>query len=208
MPAVKGRRPEQQSSRRAAVEGALLGATEALLAEGHSYTELSVEQITTRAGISRPAFYFYFQDKRRLLMRLVEGVADLFYVQADRWWSGEGGGRRDDLRAALAGVLEIYRAHTPLLAAIVEAAGYDEQIAAFWRRLTERFVDATEKHIAAERAAGRSQPIPAYSASWVLIWMTERAWYQHFKQPRMSDDELVEALTTVAWSSLYGRLGG
>ena len=35
------------------------------------------QRITTRAGISRTAFYFYFRDKRELLMRLTEDVTEL-----------------------------------------------------------------------------------------------------------------------------------
>jgi AcrR family transcriptional regulator len=186
------------------VEATLLEATESLLAEGRSYTELSVEQITGRAGISRPAFYFYFRDKRNLLVRLVEGVADLFYDQADRWWSASGTDRRAELRRTLASILALYRTHRPLLTAIVEAAGYDEEIATFWRKLTERFVHATQQHVEAERAAGRARQVAPFPVSWVLVWMTERAWYQHVAQQAMSDDELVDALTGVIWSSIYG----
>src|SRR3954449_8153464 len=50
-------------SRRAAVEASVLAATEALLAAGRSFAELPVEEIARRAGMSRPAFYFYFRDK-------------------------------------------------------------------------------------------------------------------------------------------------
>ena len=52
----------------------MLRATEQLLAEGSSYADLNVERIATAAGISRTAFYFYFRDKRDLLMRLAGDV--------------------------------------------------------------------------------------------------------------------------------------
>ena len=69
------RRTEAQSAKRAAVEAAVLGAAERLLA-GAPFAELSVDRIAKEAGISRTAFYFYFRDKRELLMRLTEGVTD------------------------------------------------------------------------------------------------------------------------------------
>src|ERR671925_519650 len=83
-------RSPAQSSRRKAVETGVLEATEALLAEGASYAELRIEQIARRAGISRTAFYFYFRDKRELLMRLTEDVTDELYRQGDIWFSGAG----------------------------------------------------------------------------------------------------------------------
>src|SRR5262245_13937189 len=69
---VSTEQADSAPTRREAVESSLLQATEDLLSEGNSYTDLSVEQIAARAGISRTAFYFYFNDKRHVLMRLVE----------------------------------------------------------------------------------------------------------------------------------------
>src|SRR6266852_8161224 len=45
-------------------EQRLLEATEALLAEGDPYADLRIEQITSRAGVSRTAFYQAFADER------------------------------------------------------------------------------------------------------------------------------------------------
>ena len=64
------RRPQAPTEKRQATEAAVLTAMEELLGEGTPYAALSVERIATRAGISRTAFYFYFADKRELLMRL------------------------------------------------------------------------------------------------------------------------------------------
>src|SRR3990170_4951728 len=89
--------------RRREAEQGFLAATEALLDEGSSYAELSVEQIASRVGRPRTAFYLYFRDKRELLMRLTENVATVLFGEADRWWSGSGG--RGDVRPALAEVL-------------------------------------------------------------------------------------------------------
>ncbi len=86
----------RQTEKRAQIEAAVLEATEALLAEGASFAELGIERIATRAGISRTAFYFYFKDKRELLVRLTEDVNAQLVSAASTWWSGEG-----ELRVAL-----------------------------------------------------------------------------------------------------------
>jgi len=142
------RRTRPPSDKRAAVEAAVLEAAAGLLAEGASFADLSVERIATRAGISRTAFYFYFRDKRELLMRLTEDVADELYAVAEGWWSGAGDGRAD-LDRTIRAILAVYEAQGALLRAVVQSAGYDEPVAAFWRALMGRFVDATERRITA-----------------------------------------------------------
>lgn len=200
---VSTEKVDSAPTRRAAVESGLLQAMEDLLREGHCYTELSVEQIAARAGISRTAFYFYFNDKRHVLMRLVERVSELFFVQAERWWSGSVPDDPAQLREILLNVLKIWREHAPLLTAIVETAGYDDEIGAFWHGLMERFIVATRDHLESEARAGRGSGLDQEATAFVLVWMTERAWYQHLTRPTISDDALIDALTAVFWRTAH-----
>jgi AcrR family transcriptional regulator len=200
-------RRTESPSRRAAVEAELMRAAEELLAEGHGYTELSIEQIAARAGISRSAFYFYFQDKRELLVRMVERVEELFHVQADGWWDAAGENAlaedvgRVELKRTLTAVLEIWREHAPLLMATVETAGYDREVSAFWRGLMQRFVEPTREFIARQQAAGRGADVPPQATAFALTWMTERVWYQHvLGSSGVSDEELIDALTGIIWT--------
>src|SRR3954452_10882095 len=102
------------TGKRQAIEAAVLRATEELLAEGASYADLNIEKIATRAGISRTAFYFYFRDKRELLMRLTEDITDILFVQAERWFAGEGD-PEVELREALGNIAALYSDHGVLL---------------------------------------------------------------------------------------------
>jgi AcrR family transcriptional regulator len=200
------RRTEAQTARRAAVEAGVLEATEDLLREGNAFAELKVEQIAARAGISRPAFYFYFRDKRDLLLRLTEDVAELLYAQAEAWWSGAGDGA-PQLREALTRVLSLYGEHAPLLRAVVEASGYDEPVASFWRALVGRFVEATRRRIEAEQRAGRIGELPAGEIAFALCWMTERACYQRLTAGGQLEDPDFSSALVRAWvGALYGRL--
>ena len=97
----------EPTARRRAVQAAVLAATEDLLREGASYADLSIEAIARRAGLGRTAFYFYFRDKRELLMRLTEDVNDQLFAQADIWFSGVGEPARS-IRAALASIAALY----------------------------------------------------------------------------------------------------
>jgi AcrR family transcriptional regulator len=202
------RRPEAPTEKRQATESAVLTAMEELLAEGTPYATLSVERIATRAGISRTAFYFYFADKRELLMRLASELSDEFYREADAWWSGAGDGA-EQLTAAVGKIAVLYRAHSPLVCAIVEVAAYDEVVGPFWRALVERFVDASAQRIAAEIEAGRAASALAPRAvAFSLVWMTERALYQMLAQDDSVDgDDLVRALGRIWTSTVYGAAG-
>lgn len=178
----------RQSDKRAAVEAAVLEATEALLTEGAAYAELNIEKIATRAGISRTAFYFYFRDKRELLMRLTGDVNQQLMGAAETWWSGEG-----DLGDALHRIAGLYAEHGALLRAVVEVSTYDEEVATYWRGLVGRFVEPTR-----ERIAQQSPKAPAGPMAFALVWMVERAFYeQRVQDEPFATDELVDALAAI-----------
>ncbi len=189
------------TDKRAAIEAAVLRATEELLVEGASFAELNIERIATRAGISRTAFYFYFRDKRELLMRLTSDVNEQLIAVASTWWSGDG-----EIRTALAGVAALYREHAALFRATVEVSTYDDEVARFWRGLVGMFVDATEQRIRAEQQTGRALPGEARSLAFGLIWMVERAMYQQYVQAGPPElDALVDALALVFERTVYGE---
>jgi TetR/AcrR family transcriptional regulator, ethionamide resistance regulator len=193
------------TAKRAAIQAAVLDATEQLLAEGASYADLNIERIATRAGISRTAFYFYFADKRDLLMRLTEDVSALLYGQAEIWWSGQDD-PEPEIRQAFTNIAALYREHGVLIRAVVEVSTYDEEIGSFWRNLLAGFVEQTSKRIVAEQKAGRAPAMNAHATAFALSWMVERTLYQRLVQGEpFSDDELVDALSGVYMRTVYGR---
>lgn len=173
-------------------------ATEELLGEGSSFADLSIARIAERAGLTRTAFYFYFRDKRDLLMHATAAIAEGLFDEADRWWRGTGGPA--DLRVALENILGSYRDHAQLLRAVVEASGYDEEVGAYWRGLIARFIEATERRLLAE---GHPPPA-AKSTAFALVWMTERSCYQHVVRPgHLEDRALIDALGAIWERGVY-----
>jgi len=192
------------TAKRAAIQAAVLQATEELLSGGASYADLNIERIATRAGISRTAFYFYFRDKRDLLMRLTEDVSQQLYAEADRWYSGDGEPEQE-MREALGKIAALYEQHSALLRVIVEVSTYDDEVAEFWRAVLGRFIDASRVRIELEQAAGKAPAYPAHATAFALCWMTERAFYQWLVQDRpFALDEAVEALVGVWMRGVYG----
>jgi AcrR family transcriptional regulator len=201
----RSRSAEPATEKRRATEADVLRATAALLAEGASYANLGVERIATRAGISRTAFYFYFADKRDLLMRLASQAAEQLYREADTWWSGSGDGPAQ-IAEALGKIAALYRAHGPLVCAIVEVSTYDAEVGAVWRGLVGRFVTASAERIEAEQAAGRAdRGLDPAATAFALVWMTERSFHQMLVQEDpLPTDELVAALARVWSGAVYG----
>jgi AcrR family transcriptional regulator len=193
------------TAKRAAVQAAVLEATDALLREGVSYTDLNIERIATRAGISRTAFYFYFRDKRELLLRLTEDVTDELYRQGDIWFSGAGE-PHVELAAAIGNIGGLYREHGAVLGAIVQAATTDHEVSVFWHAIVDRFVDATARRIETLRTEGGTVVTEDPRASaFALCWMIERSFNQQIVlgEP-IAHDALVEALSGIFVRAVYG----
>jgi AcrR family transcriptional regulator len=194
------------TAKRAQVQAEVLQATEQLLAGGSSYADLNVERIAKAAGISRTAFYFYFRDKRDLLMRLAGDVTELLYAQADIWFSGEGEDPEQEIREALTRIAELYREHGVLIRAIVEVSTYEEDIATFWRGLLQRFVDATARRIEIEDQLPDGT---AVATAFALTWMVERTFYQALVQEDpIPQAEMVDAIVGIYRGTVYGLLRG
>ena len=185
--AVLSRRARDADARRASRE-ALIAATLELLSEGSAYADLSIEQIVRRAGLSRPTFYAYFRDKRALILELGQTLQDAVAVAADPWLADGTG----SLRTTLTGVLVAFREHRHATAAIVEAATYDDDVAAFWRSFHERFMATAAARIRAEDP--QVDPLRAEARAFALVWMTERAITEHLASGTIDETALLEEL--------------
>jgi len=194
-----------RARRRDEIEALLLAAVEQLLAEGESYTELSVERLVTEAGISRSTFYVYFEDKGHLLQRLTEDVISDFMAAASKWWSLPPGASREEVGAGLREMVDVYRPHGILMGAVVDAAGYDTAVRQAFGRMVARSIAEVAAHIRAGQQAGtiRAELDPEVTAGW-LTWMTERGLFQLVREAADGDvDALAQGLTAVVWNTLY-----
>jgi AcrR family transcriptional regulator len=205
MPSVTRRPPTGRQERREQVERRLLDATERLMRDGASFTELSVDRLSTEAGMSRANFYIYFEDKGDLLRRLAGQVFGELAEGAERWWSVAG--RRDpgDVRAAMAAIIASYRRHQPVLVALNEMAGYDPLVGGTYRELLTGISRRLTKIIEDGQADGSiRRELPAATTASALSWMVERACQQNLpNNPPRYDAELANTLTEIVWGALY-----
>jgi AcrR family transcriptional regulator len=205
MPSVTRKPQAGREERRERIERQLLDATERLMSDGASFTELSVDRLATEAGISRASFYIYFEDKGHLLLRLAGQVFADLADAGDRWWSVAE--RRDpaDAKAALSGIVAGFRRHQPLLVALNEMAGYDPQVGTTYRDILTEISARVAAVIEAGQADGYiRRELSASTAGSALTWMVERACQQNLPgRPSSYDSELDETLTQIVWGALY-----
>ncbi len=185
---VLSRRSTSPEDQRGQTRAKILDATVQLLGEDRAFAELSVGEISGRAGVSRPTFYSYFQDKRALILALGDGFETDARTAAQPWLRND----TDDLRATLTGVLGAFVTHKATVGAVVEAATYDADVAVFWREFHEWFiVNTVQRATTSDPDLARED---AEALAYSLVWMTERSFTEYLASPRVSEAALLRAI--------------
>jgi TetR/AcrR family transcriptional regulator, ethionamide resistance regulator len=187
------------------IERSLLAATDRLMRDGASFTELSVDRLATEAGISRASFYIYFEDKGHLLSRLATEAFSDIAEDAQRWWGVATQPKPSDVHAAITGIIASYRRHQPVLIALNEMSAYDPLVAKIYRDLLSGLTGRLSRVIEDGQADGSIRAdLPATATANALTWMVERTCQQNLPTaPATYDAELATALTQIIWGALY-----
>ena len=181
----------------------ILDAAESFLRE-RPFRELTVDEVMARTTLSRPSFYVYFRGRHELAVQLVEGIGAELYAGAAGWLEGDGK-PSDDVRAALAGVADVYVRHGLALGAIADASEHEPDVDAIYRALVDRFVDATAQRIAVETARGQVTGLDARETARALVLMSERYLTETLgRLPQEPRDQVVATLTRIWVRTLYG----
>jgi TetR/AcrR family transcriptional regulator, ethionamide resistance regulator len=199
------RKPQSsRQRRRAEIEQQLLEATERLMADGFSFTELSVDRLAAAAGISRATFYIYFEDKRQLLLKLTRQVFAELSQAANLWWAVAERRDPDDGRRAIREIIAAYRRHQAVITAANEMATYDAAVAETYHDLIDDI--AAKGKLAIERAvaSGMAPAVHSFETANALTWMVERVCHQVVRYaPPEDDHRMAEALTEIVWRAWY-----
>ncbi|NEA29137.1 TetR/AcrR family transcriptional regulator [Actinomadura bangladeshensis] len=202
--------------RREDVRNRVLRAAAEMMADGTPYTELPVQRIAERADVARSTFYLHFPDKSRLLIALAEQAVEALFGEAVIWWRADHADGPDGVAHAMRQMIAAYREHRRVLGALAEVAGYDPDVAAFWRDRMRGFAEVVRERLDAERRAGTVDPaMDVPTTAQVLIWMVERTISAHCRHDagpgdedpggEGSDDErIARTLARAIWLTVYG----
>ena len=170
----------------------------------HPFRELTVGELMTLAGTSRPAFYQYFEDLHDLMEALLRGMEkDVFKVTA-AWFTGEG----DPvllLEESIENLVLILYQQGPILRAVSDAAPMDERLEKVWARFVKDFDDAVTHRIEQQQADGLIKPFDARAVAIALNRMDAYLLIHHFgRRPRGNRESVRDAILRVWISTLYG----
>jgi len=205
VPSVTRRSSSTRSARRARVVERLLDVVESYLNAGESYAELSVERLITTAGISRSTFYVYFEDKGTLLLALAEDVVAQLVDSAEAWWDLPADATQGDVEETLGAIIEVYRRHSSMWGALIDASSYDQNVRASFTQVVDRAAKDLARHIrdGQRRGSVRADLDPKRTAQW-LTWMTERGHHQLVASATPAEvKKLCKAQTAIVWYTLY-----
>ena len=194
--------PERSSAE--ALTARLRDAVETLLEqEDASYTELTVGSICSAAGISRPTFYAYFDDKVALVRAMAtDTIGELVDVSSQ--WLTAPKATREELNRAMTQLIEAYASHRRVMAVAAEVASYDAKLQNEFSAAVERASRKVARHIAdgQERGLVRAGLEPVATARW-LGWMTERGLRRAYAGRSIASRSAIAAMTDVHWFTLY-----
>ncbi|WP_205698865.1 TetR/AcrR family transcriptional regulator [Conexibacter sp. SYSU D00693] len=201
------RRAAARSGRRAELGTKLLPAVERLLADGASFTELSVDELLAEAGVARSTFYKAFEGKGDLLVEWLGQIVDELEQAADAWFTLGGDARREELAAALAETMRAYAPHAVVMSAAYEVAPFDAAVGAALHDLSTRGVAGLRQHLKrGQREGWVDAALPADETATFLTAMGERAYQQLRRLGAEHDlDRLRAAHTDLVWHALYAH---
>jgi AcrR family transcriptional regulator len=188
-------------------EQAILATAERLLEE-RALADISVDDLAKGAGISRPTFYFYFKSKEAVLLTLLEPMI----ARADAEFDGAAQRPPADpcqvCRNVINAFFTAFSSHRAVARAGTEALATSSEIRAIWSGFMQKWIDQTAAMIGAERARGAApETIPAADLATSLNQMNERTMMATLsaEHPAVSEDHVVDTLTHIWVSSIYGE---
>lgn len=208
MPSVTRRKPADRVARSDEIRARLLEVVERLVANGEGFTEISVERLVAEAGMARSTFYVYFEDKGDLLRAWFSEITDELRDAADGWWQLRPPLTHEHVHRALATIVERYRPHTPLMAAVYDTAAYDPSVRELVDTMMAENTAGLRRHIRLGQQQGFIDPalLPRETAAW-LTWMAERGFHRLVRDATDAEfQRLVNAYSRIVWNTLYRPL--
>ena len=171
------------------------------------FERLNIADVTRRAGVTRSAFYFYFENKAAAVAALLDPMYDDGFLASDILTSSPRP-PQDRIRAMLDALLDTVEEYRYLFEAMLEAKATNAAVRQIWDDARDSFIPALATMIAAERTAGQAAdgPSPDVLAT-TLLEFNDRLLERYTLGGRLSRDELLAGAQAVWMGTLYGQVG-
>jgi AcrR family transcriptional regulator len=183
-------------------EQAILDATRILLADA-PFSDLTIEQIATAAGVARSSLYFYFADKAQILLVLYGDVLEEMSGELEQWFADPERYAEPWSRASITAAVTVARSNVNVVRAALDSRGTHPEIDQVWSMYFDRAVERCTLLIERERAAGlaASTGPSAHALARALMHMTLHSIDELLRAgaSRAEAQDLIETLT-VLWA--------
>jgi AcrR family transcriptional regulator len=182
---------------------ALLRALDELLQDATSLEEINVADLSRRAGVTRSAFYFYFESKATAAAALLEELYDDAAGGTDLLVDAEGD---PDVRIhkVIASLFDAVDRRPHAYRAVLEARATSATVREVWDTERAGFARAVAGMITAERSAGRAPAgADAEALAQVLLELNDRAVERYALGGGPPREAHLEALTSIWLRSIY-----
>lgn len=187
-------------------ERAILATAERLL-EQRPLSEISVEDLASGAGISRPTFYFYFPSKDAVLLTLVDRMVEEATSNREEALAKLAEDPRAGWRQGLQAYFEAFGSRRAVILAAAELRATNAEARELWTQVMEGWVADVSAIIESERDRGVAPPgQPARDLAIALLQMNERAQFATFsgEVPSLDEDRALDVLVDVWMRAIYG----
>jgi AcrR family transcriptional regulator len=175
------------------------------LVRDRSFYDLSVGDVTERAGIERTILYRHFDDLADLLLRAATEAIESLYVAQVELDSGRQQGDLDTVRAAVEPAVRVYERHGPVLRAVTEAGASNRDIAARGAELRRRFNELATESLAKLPGLRENPPADIAESARALNLLNEAYLRDAFgHEPRVSPETAIQTLTEI-WAAFLDR---
>jgi AcrR family transcriptional regulator len=194
------RRPPQRSDQR---REAILGALDRWL-QDCDLEAINVAEIAKEAGVTRSAFYFYFENKAAAVAALMEQMVDETLSLNDVFTTA-GGAPQTRIQTMLDGLFAMWDRHRHLFKAMLEVRGAGGSIREIWDGARASFVDSVAAMIRGDRAAGLAPDgLDAAVLATVLLEVNDRMLERLTLGGALSRAQLMDGAAAIWLSTIYG----
>jgi len=170
-----------------------------------SLDSINIADISRRAGVTRSAFYFYFENKASAVAALMAemydeslGAADLLRGDASP---------AENIDAMIRALFSTWDKHEHLFRASLDARATSVTVRELWDSDRESFVPVVAAMIEAERAAGTAPDgVDAAALAGVLLELNDRMLERLALGGPLDREQLVEAVVAIWLHTIYGRV--
>lgn len=181
---------------RASTRARIIEATADELAD-RSFSELSVDTVMARVGLSRTAFYRYFDDLGDVIASLMSDVVADLLQTAERLATAETASDEERFRAGLNHIAGVFAERGRVIRGVAEATHHDEELEERWTAMRERFVAVTAAALAEPAARARTRVTDPEGTARALTLMNEAYLLDACRHPELDADAATEALWPV-----------